>query len=116
LIDSITLHAAGQTPSWANNTTIDLGPYTIPSVSRDSIASIAIVLGQTGNTCQIFTTTDNWDIGTIRATISDPGPSTTILNLVGAPDNNGNPLLARLGGGNGGPPGSVQFTTIYACP
>jgi hypothetical protein len=106
-IANIMLHQAGD-PSWDNNTSHTAGPTAFsPAQLRAGIASIRINLRQTGNTCQVFTTGDQWNINGVIAQLSDPSTmaTPTILNL------SGNPLkILDTNTVN------VTFTTIFACP
>jgi hypothetical protein len=106
-ITTITLHNAGDS-SWDNNTTHTVGPIGIPPQLRAGIARIRINLIQTGNSCQLFTTGDNWNINGVEVQLSNAGSTstnTTILNLTGNP-------LKRLTESDP----NVTFTTIFACP
>jgi hypothetical protein len=91
-------------PSWDNYTTHTVSDSFSPSQNRTRIASVKINLIQHSDSCQIATTSDNWNINGLQVQIANPGPPLTIVNL------GGNPLV-RLTESSG----SISFTTIYHC-
>ncbi len=68
-LQSFTLHSDGNS-SWDNNTTHSVSPGLNPPLSANDIAFVQLQLIQGSGTCQIFTTSDNWNVSSLSVMLS----------------------------------------------
>jgi hypothetical protein len=82
VLQTIPLHATGES-SWDNNTLHSVSGGLTPPLTAADVAFIRINLIQNSSSCQLFTTSDNWNIANIEVDLSSSSGGTplTILDL-----------------------------------
>jgi hypothetical protein len=112
VLQTIPLHATGES-SWDNNTLHSVSGGLTPPLTAADVAFIRINLIQNSSSCQLFTTSDNWNIANIEVDLSSSSGGTplTILDLQLNPQ-------VRLEDHGNGQPWSVTFpaSSSLACP
>ncbi len=105
----VTLHKPGD-PSFPN-TSVNTITAPLNNVTLDEVAFVRLTLAQTGNTCQAFTTSDNWDVSHLTVTLTPTvGTSVTILNA------DFDPQLRLVDPGSGNMSVTFPAENTFACP